>query len=540
MAPASSIPTLLRHATVVDGTGSPRRPADVLLRGDRIQTIAPAGALTADEGADVWDAEGLVLAPGFIDMHAHSDLAVLADPSHIAKVGQGITTEVIGQDGIGYAPVDDAILDGVRRQIAGWNGHPGLAIDWRDMAGYLDRLAQGTATNTAVLVPQGNLRLLTVGSGSRAATGSEIADMRAILADSLSAGAVGLSSGLTYVPGMYADTAELTALCEVVAEHGGFYAPHTRSYGAGALDAYAEVIGIARETGCALHLAHATLNFTSNAGAAPRFLELVDRALADGVDITMDSYPYLPGATTLVALLPSWIAAGGLDALHDRLAAGADRDALVQALDVDGCDGFHGERADWSLIQISGVGHPELADLVGRTIAEIAASTGEEPVDAVIRILLADEFATGVLMHIGHEDNVQAIMRHPRHTGGSDGILVGDRPHPRSWGTFPRYLARYVRELGVLTLEEAVRHLSATPARRLRLADRGLVREGFAADLVLFDPERIQDRATFEQPRRTATGMAGVWVNGRLAVRDGERTKSVSGRSLRATKEGTR
>ncbi|MFD6699808.1 MULTISPECIES: amidohydrolase family protein [unclassified Microbacterium] len=540
MTPFPPAPTLFRHATVVDGTGSARRNADVLLSGGRIHSIAPSGALTAGEGTEVWDAEGLVLTPGFIDMHAHSDLAVLADPSHIAKVGQGITTEVIGQDGIGYAPIDDEILGGVRRQIAGWNGHSGLAIDWRDMAGYLGRLAQGTATNTAVLVPQGNLRLLTVGSGSRAATGSEIADMRAILADSLSAGAVGLSSGLTYVPGMYADTAELTALCEVVAKAGGFYAPHTRSYGAGAIDAYAEVIGIARETGCALHLAHATLNFTSNAGAAPRFLELIDQALADGVDITMDSYPYLPGATTLVALLPSWIAAGGLDALRVRLASGADRDALIQALDVDGCDGFHGERADWTRIQVSGVGHPELADLVGRTVAEIAEEAGEEPVDAVIRILLADEFATGVLMHIGHEDNVQAIMRHPRHTGGSDGILVGDRPHPRSWGTFPRYLARYVRELGVLTLEEAIRHLSATPARRLRLPDRGFVREGFAADLVLFDPERIQDRATFEQPRRTATGIAGVWVNGELAVRDGERTESVSGRSLRATKEGTR
>lgn len=532
--------TLLRNATVVDGTGSARRAADVLLRGDRIHTIAPAGALDATDGTESWDAEGLVLAPGFIDMHAHSDLAVLADPAHIAKVGQGVTTEVIGQDGIGYAPLDDAIADGVRRQIAGWNGHPELPIDWRSMGEYLERLDQGTATNTAVLVPQGNLRMLTVGSGSRAATGSEIADMRAILADSLSAGAFGLSSGLTYVPGMYADTAELAALCEVVAEAGGFYAPHTRSYGAGALEAYAEVIGIARETGCALHLAHATLNFTSNAGAAPRFLELIDAALADGVDITMDSYPYLPGATTLVALLPSWIAAGGLDALRDRLAAGDDRDALVQALDVEGCDGFHGERADWSRIQISGVGNPALSALVGRTIAQIAADSDEAPVDTVIRILLADEFATGVLMHIGHEDNVQAIMRHPSHTGGSDGILIGDRPHPRSWGTFPRYLAHYVRELGVLTLEEAIRHLSATPARRLRLPDRGLVREGYVADLVLFDAERIQDHATFEQPRQLASGMAGVWVGGELAVRDGNRTDSRSGRSLRATKEGTR
>ncbi|WP_295013012.1 amidohydrolase family protein [uncultured Microbacterium sp.] len=528
--------TLFRSATVVDGTGDPRRTADVLVRGDRIERIAPAGSLAvaaADVAQEV-PAEGLVLAPGFIDMHAHSDLAVLADPVHLAKVAQGVTTEVIGQDGIGYAPVDDAVLGGIRRQIAGWNGHADLDVDWRDMAGYLDRLGRGTATNTAVLVPQGNLRLLTVGSGNRPATAAEIDRMRGILDDSLAAGAVGLSSGLTYVPGMYADTAELTALCEVVAAHGGFYAPHTRSYGRGALDAYAEVIGIARETGCGLHLAHATLNFAPNAGAAPRFLDMIDAALAEGVDLTMDTYPYLPGATTLVALLPSWIAAGGLDALRERLLSGEERDALVQALDVDGCDGFHGEPADWTTIQVSGVGDPALSALVGRTIAEIAAGTGEAPVDAMIRILLADDFATGVLMHIGHEENVQAIMRHPVHTGGSDGILVGDRPHPRSWGTFPRYLARYVREQGVLTLEEAVRHLSATPARRLRLADRGLIREGYAADLVLFDPDRIQDRATFAQPRQAAEGIAGVWVAGARALRDGVRTDSLTGTCLRA------
>ena len=232
----------------------------------------------------------------------------------------------------------------------------------------------------------------------------------------------------------------------------------------------------------------------------------------------------------------------GLDpALVDTVAIGVGSPvwflaayALVQALDVDGCDGFHGEPADWTTIQVSGVGDPALSALVGRTIAEIAAGTGEAPVDAMIRILLADDFATGVLMHIGHEENVQAIMRHPVHTGGSDGILVGDRPHPRSWGTFPRYLARYVREQGVLTLEEAVRHLSATPARRLRLADRGLIREGYAADLVLFDPDRIQDRATFAQPRQAAEGIAGVWVAGARALRDGVRTDSLTGTCLRA------
>lgn len=245
---------IFRGATVVDGTGDPARASDVVVEGGRIAQIAGAGGTRSDPSSPtgsptdssahrVIDARGLVLAPGFIDMHAHSDLAVLDDPEHLAKVSQGVTTEVLGQDGIGYAPVDDASLELIRRQIAGWNGNPPGDFGWRDMAGYLERLDSGTATNTAVLVPQGNLRMLTVGYEPREASPGELDRMIGILRDSLDAGAVGLSSGLTYTPGMYADTAELEALCRVVADAGGYYCPHTRSYGAGALEAYEEVIG---------------------------------------------------------------------------------------------------------------------------------------------------------------------------------------------------------------------------------------------------------------------------------------------------------
>ena len=255
-----------------------------------------------------------MLAPGFIDMHAHSDLRLLTDPGHFPKISQGVTTELIGQDGISYAPIDDAALDVVRRQIAGWNGNPSdLDFSWRSVADYLDRLDQGITPNAAYLVPQGTLRLLAVGADQRPATPTEIRHMQELLAQGLSEGAVGMSSGLTYTPGMYADTAELAALCEVVAEFGGFYAPHTRSYGAGALEAYAEMIELARITGCALHLTHATMNFGVNRGRAPEFLDMVDAGLADGCDITLDTYPYLPGATTLSALLPSWAMSGGPD-----------------------------------------------------------------------------------------------------------------------------------------------------------------------------------------------------------------------------------
>ncbi|MEN0129605.1 MAG: D-aminoacylase [Brevundimonas sp.] len=521
---------LFAGATVVDGTGAPGFVADVLVRGDRIAQIGSLGS----SGDDVVDAHGLVLAPGFIDMHAHSDLAVLNDHAHLAKISQGVTTEVVGQDGLGYSPVDDELATAVRRQIAGWNGNPsGGEVGWRTVGEYLDRVDAGTATNVAALVPQGNLRALTVGQDDIPPTSAQLDRMRGLLRDGLAGGAVGMSSGLTYTPGMYADTAELEALCEVVAEAGGYYAPHTRSYGAGALAAYAEMLGIARRTGCAVHLTHATLNFAGNRDTAPAFLELVDEALADGVDVSLDTYPYLPGATTLAALLPSWFAAGGPDAMLARLRADDDRDALTHAFEVTGSDGFHGERADWSAIQVSGVENADLRPYVGLTIAQIAAREDRPVLDVVLGLLLDDALATSVLMHVGHEANVQAIMRHRVHSGGSDGILVGDRPHPRAWGTFPRYLARYVRELGVLSLEECVRHLTGTPARRLGLTDRGLVREGFAADLVLFDPASVRDAATFDEPRRPAEGIVCVVVNGQVAMRDGLRTPALAGRALR-------
>ena len=525
---------LFRNASVVDGSGDPAYPADVLVAGDRIRRLAPPDSLVPSVTTRDIDAGGLTLAPGFIDMHAHSDLAVVTDRAHTAKLAQGVTTEVLGQDGIAYAPVDDVVLGQVRRQIAGWNGNPPDDVfGWRSVDEYLARLAEGTATNTAFLVPQGNLRMLAVGQENRPATPAELGHMRRMLAEGLDAGAVGMSSGLSYTPGMYASTAELEALCEVVAEHGGYYAPHTRSYGGAALDAYAEVLGIARRTGCALHLTHATLNFAVNRDSSGAFLAMVDAALADGVDLTLDSYPYLPGATTLSALLPSWVAEGGPDALLQRLRDGTFRDRIAHELDEVGADGFHGEIADWSAIEVSGVGSEELRPYVGRTIADIAREQGRPSVDVVLDTLIADGLATGVLMHVGHEHNVQAVMRHPMHTGGSDGILVGSRPHPRAWGTFARYLSRYVRELGVLPLEEAVRHLSATPARRLGLADRGYVREGYVADLVLFDAQRVHDAATFEAPRTAPVGIRHVLVGGRFAIDAGERTEVVAGRVLR-------
>ncbi|TMQ92650.1 D-aminoacylase [Actinomadura soli] len=524
--------TVIRGATVVDGTGAPGRVADVTIAEGRITEIGDGLS-----GATAIDADGLVLAPGFIDMHAHSDLALLIEPDHLAKVSQGVTTEVIGQDGLSYAPVDDATLADTRRAIAGWNTDPpGFDWSWRTVGQYLDRLDQGIAVNACYLVPQGTVRMLAMGWEDRPPTQAELDRQRALVATGLREGAVGMSSGLTYVPGMYADDAELAELCRVVGSLGGFYAPHHRSYGAGALEAYAEMVELSRRSGCPLHLAHATMNFGVNRGRAPELLTLLDDAIADGCDITLDTYPYLPGSTTLAALLPSWASAGGPSALLARLDDPAERARIRHAMEVEGSDGCHGVPAEWETIEISGSPDPAV---VGRTVAQLAAASGRPEFDVYCERLIADDLATTILQHVGHEENVQAIMRHPCHTGGSDGLLAAAKPHPRAWGTFPRYLGHYVRELGVLSLEECVAHLTGRAARRLRLEDRGLVRPGYHADLVLFDPATVRDTATFDDPKQQAEGITHVFVSGTAVISGGRHTGALPGRSLRRTSTGT-
>ncbi|MGW6475213.1 N-acyl-D-amino-acid deacylase family protein [Streptomyces nigra] len=528
---------VIRDADVVDGSGGPSYRADVVVDRGRIVSIvqeAAAAGCQRPKARRELDAEGLVLSPGFVDMHAHSDLALLRDPDHSAKAAQGVTLEVLGQDGLSYAPVDDRTLGEVRRAIAGWNG-PGddIDFDWRSVGEYLDRLDRGIAVNAAYLVPQGTVRALVVGWEDREATPAELDRMRALVAEGLEHGAVGLSSGLTYTPGMYAREAELTELCRVVARYGGYYCPHHRSYGAGALQAYEEMVALTREAGCALHLAHATMNFGVNRGRAPELLSLLDKALAEGADISLDTYPYTPGCTTLVALLPSWASEGGPEAILARLADDATAERIRHHLEVVGADGCHGVPVEWETIEISGVGEPALADHVGRTVRESADARGEAPWTTARRLLLQDRLGTTILQHVGHEENVRAIMRHPVHTGGSDGILQGSKPHPRAYGTFPHYLGHYVRELGVLSLEECVAHLTSRPAKRLRLPDRGLVSEGYRADLVLFDPETVAAGSTFAEPRTPPTGIPHVLVDGRFVIEDGRRTDVLAGRAVR-------
>lgn len=550
--PGSDRDLVIRDARVIDGTGGASYRADVQVTDGRITTIHREDTVGPRPTAPrVLEADGLALSPGFIDMHAHSDLALLRDPDHSAKAAQGVTLEVLGQDGLSYAPVDDTTLAEVRKQITGWNGggagDTSVDFDWRTVGEYLDRLdhnthpgfqGQGIAVNAAYLIPQGTVRMHAMSWEDREPTEAELERMRRLVAEGMEQGAVGMSSGLTYTPGMYAKDSELAELCRVVAQYDGYYCPHHRSYGAGALQAYEEMVTLTREAGCALHLAHATMNFGVNKGKAPELLALLDGALADGADITLDTYPYTPGATTLVAMLPSWAGEGGPDALLARLKDPDTAERIRRHVEEIGADGCHGVPIEWHTIEISGVTDPALAGHVGRTIAESAEIHGETPWATARRLLIEDDFGSSILQHVGHEDNVRQIMRHRVHTGGSDGILQGEKPHPRAYGTFPQYLGRYVRDLGILPLEECIAHLTSRPAARLRLPDRGLVREGYRADLTLFDPATVAAGSTFEKPRTLPTGIPHVLIDGRFVIEDGRRTDLLAGRSVRRIPRG--
>ena len=519
---------VLTGGRVVDGTGSPWFRADVGVRGDR---IAAVGALAQSETRRRLDVAGRVVAPGFVDTHVHADLALLADPHHEAAIRQGVTTYLLGQDGVAMAPASPTTLAYMRRYTAGFSGRFDVPDRWSSMAEYLACFDRRVAVNVACLVPNGNVRMDVMGLETRPPTSGELERMRRVVRRAMEEGAVGLSSGLEYIPSRYAATEELVALCGELAPFGGVYVTHMRGYAPDSvLGAMDEVFRIAREAKVAALISH----FNSQADLV---LPHLDRARSAGLDVAFDLYGYLAGSSILGKVaLPAWVQEGGPDATLARLG-----DAAVRArLRAEGFDGPQGALDD---VRLSYVEAPPYRGYEGLTLAEAAErATGrsgpEAIVDVVCDLLVASALAVGcVAPHRQRtEADVTALMRHPAMMGGSDGIFAGGRPHPRGWGCFGRYLGHYVREARTWTLEEAVQHLAAHPARRLGLADRGLIRPGMAADLVVFDPDRVGDRATYADGRQPATGMDHVLVNGEPALLDGQRTPALAGRALRPSR----
>lgn len=522
---------LIVGGRVIDGTGSPWFWADVAIQNDRIVAV---GALAGSAAQRTINANGRFVTPGFIDMHTHSDLQLLKNPLHECKIRQGVTTDVIGHDGLGLAPITPHTAQILQMQLAGWNGQLGSEWDWKTITTYLDHFDNHTAVNVATHVPHGTIRLMVMGEEARAPTDDELRQMQVLIDCGMREGAIGLSTGLQYAPAMFATDDEVVTLCKALKPFNGFYSPHHRNYGLHALEAYADSIEIGRRSGIPVHLTHCHFGFAVNKNRAPELLRLIDEARASGVEVTMDTYPYLAGNTYLHALLPSWMHAGGSEALLQRLQTPELRPRIQHELEVTGSDGFHNVALGWEMVQISAL--PEGAydqSLAGMLINEAAAKTGQSPFDLYCDVLIQTRLGVACLVHIGNEENVQAILKHPAHMVGSDGILVGDRPHPRGWGSHTRFLAYYTRDLGLLTWEEAIRKITSAAARRIGCLDRGILRPGFAADVVVFDPDKIQDAATYENPRRYPEGIYYVLVNGTLVVDDQQVTGRTPGRALR-------
>jgi N-acyl-D-amino-acid deacylase len=450
---------------------------------------------------------------------------LLADPIHLPALRQGVTTYLIGQDGSSFAPASPGTLDYMRRYTAGFNGNPdALDYDWRTVDDYLARFDRSTAINVAYLIPNGNVRMEVMGLDPRAATEDEIRAMQQLVREGMDAGAIGLSTGLDYIPSLYADAREIAALCAPIVGENGVYVTHMRGYGPNAAAGMREVYDIARASGVPAHVSHYN-------GPADLLLPLIGEGRALGLDLTYDTYPYLAGSTILgMVALPGWVQEGGIDPTVARLSDPAVR-ARLRSEWFSGPTPYPLEK-----ITIAMVANPDWHWAEGQTVPAAAEAAGMHPGDFVCEVLTASGMAVGIVgFRPGDrtEADVRAILRHPAHMAGSDGIFRGGFPHPRGWGAFARYLGYHTRQLGDYSWPEAVTHLAAHAARRFRLTDRGLIRPGFVADIAVFDPGTVIDRSTYAAGRTLAEGVDHVLVNGTPVLVDGEPTGATPGRALR-------
>jgi N-acyl-D-amino-acid deacylase len=521
---------LIEGGTVVDGTGAPGFPASVAVIGDRLRLLRePAPDLHASRHID---ARGLVVAPGFIDLHSHGGLVMLAEPRHEPKVRQGVTTEVIGVDGNAYAPFPsrEDLLDYVVLN-AGLDGRPDIAYDWSTVAEYLARYDRRTSVNVAYVVGSSALRIASVGWDEVEASATQVADQRARLRQAMEDGAFGLSTGLDYPPGSYATTAELASLAEEAARLGGIYHTHVRySLGDGFLDPYLEAIEIGRRSGAPVHITHFYHRATFP-GSPEVQLALVDDARAEGLDVSFDLYPYEWASTRLLIMLPQWIQAGGLGPLRERLADGRVRERVRAENAILGRR-FAGDRS-WDEVRLGAFTRPEHLEWEGRTLGEYLAATGMDPVDAICDLLIAEDLRINQVTPGPHRAGIHAFIRHPQAMIATDGVMIGAKPAPRTYGTYPRILGEFVREERWLGLEEAVHKMTGASAARLGLADRGILADGMKADIAVFDPVRVRALATYEEPRRFPEGIPYVLVNGELVIDEDEHTGATPGRALR-------
>ena len=526
-APGADYDLVVANGRVVDGTGAPWFRADVGVRGDR---IAAMGDLSGASAQRRIDAGGKAVAPGFIDMLGQSELNLLVDNRVESKVRQGITTEVTGEGG-SVAPMSDVWIAEVRP----WLDKYRLAVDWTDLEGYWRRLREARpAVNVATFVGAAQVRGVVLGLGDVQPTPEQLARMEAEVEAAMRQGALGVSSALIYPPGSYARTPELVALARAAARHGGVYATHVRGEDDLVLQALDEAIAIGREARIPVEVWHLKVSLRKNWGRMRQVVARIERARAEGVDISANVYPYVAASNGLAATVPEWAQAGGVDEMIRRFHDPEARRRILREVRAALL------REPASTIQLASCVNPALQKYMGRRLDQAARQMRKPPEEALLDIVEADRAQGWAVRFWMSEDDVRLAIRQPwvsfvtdNPGQATDGPFATDLAHPRAFGAMPRVLSRYVREQRLLTLEEAVRKMTSLPARRVRLLDRGLLRPGMVADLVVFDPDRIRDRATFEKPLQYSEGVSHVVVNGRIVLEEGTMTAERPGRALR-------
>ncbi|MGI8898508.1 MAG: N-acyl-D-amino-acid deacylase family protein [Pyrinomonadaceae bacterium] len=526
---------LIKNGRIVDGSGRPGYTADLAVKGDRIVRI---GNLKNAKAPRVIDARGLVVAPGFIDMLGQSETYLLIDNRAMSKVMMGVTTEITGE-GESIAPINDRLI----KEQMDFNRRYNLTIDWRTLDEYFRRLErQGIGVNLGTFVGATQVREYVIGFDNRLPSASELKQMKQLVAEAMKHGALGLSTSLQYVPARFAKTDEIVELAKVARQHGGIYATHQRSE-ANALDeSLAEVFDIARRAQIPVEIWHLKTAYQKNWGRMPEVLEKIRKARAQGLDITADVYPYIAGSTSLSACLPPWALEGGTETMLGRLRDPQTRERLKKEISTDSKDweNIYLGSGGASGILIGSVLTRGLEWAQGKRVSEIATEQQKEPLDSVFDLILADHGQTGAIYFMMSEADLRAAMRAPfvsfctdSGARATDGPLAGAKSHPRGWGSYPRILGRYVREERLLTLEKAIQKMTGMPATRVGLLDRGFLRAGMFADITVFDPQSVIDRATFENSNQYPHGIQYVIINGQISVDGGHRTSAQAGRPLR-------
>ena len=523
---------IIRNGTIIDGSGSAGYSGDVGVQGDAIATL---GVVPEDSTAEeTVNAAGQIVTPGFIDIHTHADIALLARPAHLPKVMQGVTTEVFTNCGLGFAPITDEGISIQRRYIAGLFGDDGtepgpdergvhpVSWSWRTVAEFLSEFeTRGVGANVVYLIPHGAVRVSVMGMQEKAADAGEREQMRCMVAAGMDEGAWGLSTGIWYAPMRAADRSELVT----VFKEAGFFATHQRDYGLNLFQATEESLAIAREADIPVQISHLQMNGLENHGKAGDLLALLDRARTSGVDVTCDTYPYTAGSTFIQSLLPVWATDGGPDQILTRLAESENRTRIV--------DHIAGLPNVWTEYALVGATSAENSRYEGLDFEAIARARGSSVAEWVCAVLQEDDLRACFVHHGAHEGNVRDILAWEGQMVGSDGLHLPAKTHPRLYGTFPRVLGHYSYREKVLSLESAVHKMTGAPAARLGLTRRGLLRKGYAADIVVLDPTRVMDTATFIDPLRYPFGLPYVFVNGKAVKRADAATYALPGRILR-------